>query len=108
MIAASERQSASRRCSGSASTSPSWSETSTCAIAARESASVDVAVTPPLLIESSPHLGPGTVGGLALEPDRAVGQIDTREDTRPVRDHVVRPDRHALAEHGATGDLASR
>src|SRR5450631_3652158 len=120
MIADSERHTASRRCSGSASTSPSWPETSTCSIAARVSTSVDVAVTPPLLICRSPVVGPGAPGvvgevvgalefeALNLEPDRAVGQLDTREDTRPMRDHVVRPDRHALAEHRSTGYLGAR
>ena len=51
MIADSTRQSASRRCSGAASTAPSWSEASTWAMAARVSSpAAGVAVTLPSLI----------------------------------------------------------
>src|ERR1700730_16377826 len=101
MIAESTLHSASRRCAGSASTSPSGSELSTRAIAARESTSAPgSAVTAPSLI--------GCDSGLAwteiLELDRAVGQRDPWEDTRPTGDNVVRADRHALAQHSAALD----
>src|SRR5438874_12931584 len=105
MIADSTRQSASRRCSGSVSTSESWSELSTRAIAALERLSAPgSALTAPSLM-CSPPVGQGWE---ILELDRAVGQHDPREDTRPARDHVVCPHRDALAEHGAAGDLGAR
>src|ERR1700722_9137794 len=43
-----------------------------------------------------------------LELDRVIGQLHTREDTRPAGDHVVSPDPNVLAEHGAAGDLRPR
>src|SRR6185312_12964582 len=95
---------ASRRCSGSASTSSSWPELSTREIASRESASaVGVALAAPSLMCCSPPVGLSFEVRPKLELDRAVGQRDTREDTRPMGYHVVRPDRHALSEHGAAG-----
>ena len=107
MIADSTRHSASRRCSGSASTSSSWPEGSTRAIASRES----VPSPPPRGVSAAwtrpwcPGAAWRRVGrACSSELDRAVGQGDTREDTRPAGDHVVRPHGHALAEHRAAVD----
>src|ERR1700694_1043649 len=123
MIADSTLHTASRRCSGSASTSPSWSETSTRAIIARvNSPAAGVAVTLPSLIWWSSPVGRGNqwpfvvaLRGVctassagSLELDRAIGQRDTREDTRPAGYHVVRPHLHPLAEHRTTGYSRTR
>src|SRR6202020_371859 len=64
------------------------------------SAAVDVALAAPSLICCSPPVG--------LELDRAVWKRDTGEDTRPVGDHVVCSDRHALTEHRTTCDPGVR
>src|SRR5271165_4433782 len=120
MIADSTRHTASRRCSGRASTSPSWSEESIWAIVVRVSSSaVLMAVRPPSLICSPPlafgcgdwpslvgHFG-APVPGASLELDRAVGQFDTREDTRPAGYHVASSDPDALPDHGSTGDAGA-
>src|ERR1700676_4381507 len=45
---------------------------------------------------------------MRLELDRVIGQLDTREDTRPTGDHVVSPDADAFAEHRAACDLRPR
>src|SRR5271154_3203948 len=118
MIADSTRHTASRRRSGSARTSPSWSEGSTWAMLARESSCAAAAAVAPSLIRCSPPSLLGCYGhrhrsafaffgsprSASLELDRAVGQLDTGEDTRPVGDHVVRPHPHPLAEHRPAGD----
>ncbi len=105
MIADSTRHSASRRCSGSASTSSSWPEASTRAIASRESAPV-AARRRPSIAASVPARR--CWAGCSSELDRSIGQSHAREDTRPAGDRVVRPHRHALAEHRAAFDLGAR
>src|SRR6476661_2249148 len=63
--------------------SAAWPVESTAATAARSSADIS---------------GP-------LEADRAVRELDAREDPRAVGDHVVGADGYALAEHREPGDV---
>src|SRR3954469_112070 len=83
-------QSASRRCSGIARMSVSWSETSTRAIVSRSSAN-------PLVVDIVVALLPLA----SSERDRPIGQLRLREDSHAARQHVARPDGDALAEHRA-------
>src|SRR5439155_11939575 len=55
----------------------------------------------------TPSVGFGSRWAMSLERNRAVRQRDTREDTRPARDHVVSPHLNTLAEDRATGDLGA-
>src|SRR4051812_39060718 len=85
-------QSASRRCSGMARMSVSWSVTSTRAIVSRSSVNPSVV---DILVAFLPLA--------SSERDRSVGQLRLREDSHASRQHVARPDRDPLAEHGASG-----
>src|SRR3954453_12836255 len=88
--------SASRRCSGMARMSVSWSDASTRAIVSRSSASpsvVDIVVALLPLASS--------------ERDRPVGQLRLREDSHACGQDVARPHRDALAEHRAAGHDAA-
>src|SRR4051794_33891369 len=86
-------QSASRRCSGMARMSVSWSEASTRAIVSRSSAIPSVVD----IVVAFPSHG-------VSERDRPIGQLRLGEDSHAARQDVARPARDALAEDRAARD----